>query len=106
MYLGVKAVIARSFERIHAANLVNFGIAPLVFRDGGVYDRVDRGDELVIADARAQMGKKETVMVRNETKGVAFETTLALTERQREILLAGGVLNLLKSGKKAAGREA
>jgi len=106
MYLGVKAVIARSFERIHAANLVNFGIAPLVFRDGGVYDRIDRGDEIVIADARAQMGKKETVLVRNETKGVTFETTLALTERQREILLAGGVLNLLKSDKKAAGRDA
>ncbi len=106
MYLGVKAVIARSFERIHAANLVNFGIAPLVFRDGGVYDRIERGDEIVIPDARAQMGKKETVMVRNETKGFTFETSLALTERQREILLAGGVLNLLKSGKKAAGREA
>jgi aconitate hydratase len=94
MFLGVKAVIARSFERIHAANLVNFGIAPLVFRDGGTWERIDAGDRLHIAGAREQMGEKESVTVHNRTKGFAFETVLLLTDRQRRILLAGGVLNL------------
>ncbi|HQB30152.1 MAG TPA: aconitate hydratase [Syntrophales bacterium] len=94
MFLGVKVVIARSFERIHAANLVNFGIAPLVFGDGGTWERIDAGDRLYIAGARQQMGEKESITIHNRTKGFTFETVLLLTERQRRILLAGGVLNL------------
>ncbi|HPX11091.1 MAG TPA: aconitate hydratase, partial [Syntrophales bacterium] len=82
------------FERIHAANLVNFGIAPLVFGDGGTWERIDAGDRLYIAGARQQMGEKESITIHNRTKGFTFETVLLLTERQRRILLAGGVLNL------------
>lgn len=93
LYLGVKAVIAKSFARIHCANLINAGILPLVFADESVYDKIDQMDELEIADARRQIAEGGKVVVRNITKGFAFETEAVLSERQRAIVLAGGLLN-------------
>ncbi len=93
MYLGVRAVIARSFERIHTANLVNFGILPLTFREERDYGAVDAGDRLEIEGIRGLLQKREGVTVRNLTKGITFETDYQLTERQIGILLAGGALN-------------
>lgn len=91
--LGVRAVIAKSFERIHAANLVNFGILPLAFAKDADYAAVERGDEIEIADIRAHVasGARE-LLVRDRTKDIEFEVLCELTDRQRKIALAGGAL--------------
>jgi aconitate hydratase len=94
MFLGVRAVLARSVERIHLANLVNFGIMPLIFRDPADYERLQAGDELEIADTPGQFGRAE-VTVTNRTRGVSFAVGHALTPRQVEIVLCGGLLNFV-----------
>jgi len=94
MYLGVRAVIARSFERIHAANLVNFGILPLVFADGRDYDGIDQGDRLEIPGIRNRLPENGSLEVLNRTKGTSFRVTCDLTDRQKRMILAGGALNL------------
>ena len=92
MYLGVRVLLAKSVERIHGANLVNFGILQLTFADEADYDRIDAGDELAIDDVHSAIGQ-ENIMVRNITKGYAFSTKCSLTARQKEIVLSGGLLN-------------
>jgi aconitate hydratase len=95
--LGVRAIIAKSFERIHAANLVNFGILPLVFASDGDYAAVEQGDALEIADLRSQVASgAKRIRVRDGTKGFEFEALCELTDRQRKIALAGGALALAK----------
>jgi aconitate hydratase len=94
MCLGVKAVIAKSFERIHAANLINFGIIPLTFKDEGDYERIGQGDNLEIRDARKILEKNGAMIVKNVSSGISFEVMYSLSDRQKKILLAGGVLNL------------
>ena len=96
MYLGVRAVLAKSIERIHAANLVNFGIVPLGFSDDTDYDRIQDGDELVIDDTHGALAR-DTVSVRNTTRRYEFRTKCALTPREREIVLSGGLLNYLRT---------
>jgi len=93
MYLGVKAVIAKSFERIHIANLINFGIVPLTFVAAADYDRIQPGDELVIPHMREILGQKAPILVENRTQGVEISVEAHLSERQVRILLAGGLLN-------------
>jgi len=93
MYLGVKVVIAKSFERIHASNLVNVGILPLVFRDEGDYNSIRQGDRLEIDNLREALEKGDEVRVKNLSKGSEFRTFLELTDRQVAIVLAGGALN-------------
>jgi aconitate hydratase len=91
--LGVRAVIAKSFERIHAANLVNFGILPLTFAREGDYAAIEQGDELAIEGLRSQVASgARTIRVRDITKGIEFEAICDLTDRQRTIALAGGAL--------------
>ena len=92
MFLGVKVLLAKSVERIHAANLVNFGILQLNFVDDADYDRIADGDELAIENVRAAVAS-ETVTVRNVTQGYDFVTRCSYTQRQRDIVLAGGMLN-------------
>jgi aconitate hydratase len=94
MYLGVKAVIAKSFERIHATNLVNFGIMPLVFKNPADYDGLETGDLLEIENVREHLQKGENLSIRNTTKDKTFEVGYSLTSRQRAILLAGGALKI------------
>ncbi|MCD6487397.1 MAG: aconitate hydratase [Syntrophobacterales bacterium] len=91
-YLGVKAVIARSFERIHAANLINFGIMPLTFKNDAAYAAIDQGDEIEIPDIRNTIESDKAIIVKNKTKGTEFEVLCDLSDRQRKILLAGGAL--------------
>lgn len=98
MYLGVRVVIAKAMERIHQANLVNFGIWPLTFADPDDYDRIDRTDELTIADVARAIVEGETVMVTNTTKGFNFTCRVSLAPRQRKILAAGGLLNYTREG--------
>ena len=93
LYLGVKAVVAKSFARIHCANLVNFGIVPLTFRDPADYEKLSEGDTLELKDFRQAVATGDTVMLFDRTNGAEIPLTLAFTKRQREILLAGGLLN-------------
>ncbi len=97
MYLGVKAVIAKSFERIHAANLVNFGIAPLLFKDEADYEAIEQGDEIEIPDIREKIKTGENLTVINKTKGKEFKVIYKLSDREKEILLAGGTLAYMKN---------
>jgi aconitate hydratase len=99
-YLGVRAVIAKSFERMHKANLVNFGILPLVFANEADYDRMDQGDELEIAGLRAQVASGEReIRARDKSKGFELLVLCELSGRQREIALAGGALALAGAAK-------
>ncbi len=96
LYLGIRAVIAKSFARIHMANLINFGIVPLTFADPDDYDRLGEGDTLRIADFRGAVGSRDTVTLTDDTTGREVLLRLDFTERQREILLAGGLLHYTK----------
>jgi len=96
MYLGVKAVIAQSIERIHMANLINFGIVPLLFADAADYEKVAQGDTLSVPNLREAVADGATIVVRNETQGVDIPVQADFTGRQRQILLAGGLLNFTK----------
>jgi aconitate hydratase len=93
MYLGVKAVVAKSFERIHIANLINFGIVPLTFTNGADYGRVQTGDEIEIPGIRGRLERGEDLVLVNKTRRGEIPLTLSLSDRQREILLAGGTLS-------------
>jgi aconitate hydratase len=92
MYLGVKAVLARSMERIHHANLVNFGILPLTFTDDEEYERIDQGDTLEMPYAVEEITAGKDITVKNVTKKREFKARCELSERQKEILLDGGLL--------------
>jgi len=94
MFLGVRAVIAKSFERIHAANLVNFGILPLTFSVENDYDFIDQEDILEITDIKNTIAGDGRFIMRNKIKGTAFYVTCSLSERQKQIILAGGALNI------------
>jgi len=97
MFLGVKAIIAKSFERIHSANLINFGILPLTFKSEADYDIIDSDDELQILNIRETISKNERLVIRNITKKKDFEVNYELTERQKNILLSGGMLPYIKN---------
>jgi len=93
MHLGVKAIIAKSFERIHSANLANFGILPLVFKNPVDYDWIERGDPLSCGDWRDAVATGSPILIRNERTGRRIECTYQLSVAQREAILAGGLLN-------------
>ena len=96
-YLGVKAVLAKSMERIHQANLCNFGIVPLLFENESDYDTIDQADILEVAGFRDAIEKDEdSVVVVNVTKGTKFNAKLYLSELQRKYVLAGGKLSYTK----------
>ena len=99
MFLGVKAVVAKSIERIHMANLVNFGIVPLLFADEAGYDRIEAGDKLSIANLRQTIEQGQPVVLRNEARESDIPLQADFTDRQRAILLAGGLLNHTKNAK-------
>lgn len=96
MYLGVKAVIAKSMARIHKGNLVNHGIIPMVFEDPSDYDRIDQMDDLEINNLRDQIPARK-VEVKNKTKGLIFKAKVELSDDEVEVILCGGQLRYLKS---------
>lgn len=95
-HLGVRAVLTKSFERIHSANLINFGIVPLLFADESDYDRIAQGDQVEIPNIREAIAKSTTLKARNVTKGFEFDVRHVLTGRQIDIVLAGGRLAYTK----------
>lgn len=98
MYLGIKAVIAKSFARIHQANLINFGIVPFTFANEADYDTIDEGDVLKISNLH-QLAPGKAMMVENVTKKTSFVVNHALSQLDIDILMAGGRLNYIKMGK-------
>jgi predicted aconitate hydratase len=94
-YLGVQALIARSIERIHMANLVNMGILPLVFTDAQDYDKIDLGDELLIDDMRSAF-EQPVIGVKNLSRDYEFNVVCNITPRQVEIICSGGLLNYVR----------
>jgi len=98
MYLGVRAVIAKSIERIHKANLINFAIVPMEFADASDYDRIGAGDELEIENLLVSIEQADEVVVIDKTGGFEFACSLKLSRRARDILLSPGLLNYISSG--------
>ncbi|MBN1522844.1 MAG: aconitate hydratase [Spirochaetales bacterium] len=99
MFLKIKAVIAKSFARIHKANLINFGILPLEFQNSADYDTIDEADELVIVDVRKNLKDGNTLVIVNKTKNREFTVVHTLGGRFLDILINGGLLNTIKNGK-------
>lgn len=93
LYLGIKAVIVKSFARIHMANLVNSGILPLVLENEDDYDKLNMMDDLTIDDVRSQLNAGNRIIVKNLTAGIEIPTVINVSERQKAMLLAGGLLN-------------
>jgi len=96
MYLGIKWVITKSFARIHKANLINFGIIPITFDNPADYEKIDSGDEIVIEKVRESLKKNEPLVLVNKSKGTEIKGSYELSDRQREIVLEGGLLNFVK----------
>ncbi|MBO5321356.1 MAG: aconitate hydratase [Clostridia bacterium] len=97
MYLGVRAVITKSFARIHVANLINAGIMPLTFKNPEDYDKLNQGDTLTLTNVFEGMDKGEITLL-DETTGESFALACSFTERQKAILKAGGLLSFTKKG--------
>lgn len=95
LYLGVRAVVAKSFARIHVANLINVGILPLTFKNPEDYDKLKMNDTLTFFDVHSGMDKG-VIMMKDETTGESFELSCSFTERQKDILKAGGLLAYTK----------
>ena len=93
MYLGVKAVIAKSFARIHRANLVNFGILPLTFENENDYNLIDQGDTIELPDIKNRLKSKGKPSIKNLTKNKEIRVVHTLTPRETDILCVGGLLN-------------
>ena len=94
LYLGVKAVLVKSFARIHRANLINAGILPLTFVNEADYDNIAQGDELVLADVRKAVSEGKTQLtVVNKTNGKEIPVLCELSGRTKDIILAGGLLD-------------
>lgn len=96
LYLGIKGVIAKSFARIHMANLINSGILPMTFADEADYDKIDMMDTLVIDNLLDSVKNDNSLIVKNVTKGTEFKVNFALSDRQRDIMALGGLLNYTK----------
>lgn len=96
LYLGIKGVIAESFARIHKSNLINSGIMPLVFEREEDYDLIDVNDRLELVDAISQVKAGGLITIRNITKDIDIRLRLELSTRERDMILAGGLLNLTK----------
>ena len=98
LHLGVRAVLVKSFARIHRANLINWGLAPLEFDDPSTYDTIERGDVLRLDGIRSALQAGRKITVTSERTGATFQVRCVLTPRERDILLAGGLLSQTAAG--------
>lgn len=97
MFLGIKAIIAKSYARIHRANLINFGILPLIFREKDSFEEIGQGDQLRIKNIFETIRKEDILLIENLTKRKSFEVIHGLNSREAEIVLSGGLLNYIKN---------
>ena len=97
MYLGVRCVIAKSFARIHVANLINAGILPVTFENPEDYDALEQDAQLIISDIYAGM-QSGKIQITDAASGKSFTALCSFTSRQQAILKAGGLLNYTKEG--------
>lgn len=95
MYLGVKAVMAVSIERIHQANLCNFGILPLIFENSNDYEKLSQGDVLKLENTFSSLENGKFTLI-DETKGIEIPLVLFASELQKDMLKKGGRLNQIK----------
>ena len=95
MFLGIKAVIAKSIARIHKGNLINHGIIPMLFQNPEDYDKIELGDELIFENFLDQIAARR-VTIEDKTKGFSFDVKLELSDNETEIILSGGQLSYLK----------
>jgi aconitate hydratase len=96
LYLGIKAVVAKSFARIHRANLINAGIVPLTFVDEADYDQIQELDQLEIENIKDQLRAGNEVIVKNITRSCDYRVKCELSERELAVLLMGGKINWIK----------
>lgn len=96
LYLGVKAVVVKSFARIHRSNLINAGILPLTFKNEADYDKIEQGDKLELSNIRDIIKNDKDVVLKNVTKGIDIPVDCGLSGRSKDIILAGGLLNYTK----------
>jgi len=96
LYLGIKAVVAKSYARIHCANLANAGILPLQFMNETDYDGIAEMDQLELPNIREEIAAGDTVTLKNLTKNTEYRLTAVLTPRERSMVMAGGLLNYTK----------
>jgi aconitate hydratase len=92
MFLGIQAVITKSFARIHRSNLINFGILPLQFKNPEEYDRIGQGDRFVMSDLNTTISGRQEYVIENTTQGYSFKAISSLNEREQEIIKKGGLL--------------
>ncbi|HEX3035216.1 MAG TPA: aconitate hydratase [Thermodesulfobacteriota bacterium] len=95
-YLGLKAVIAKGFARIHWQNLINFGILPLTFTNPADYEKIEQGDKIEIPDARNAIQKGNKVNIINKTKNEGYEAEHAMSDRQVEMVLEGSLISIVR----------
>ncbi|MGN0567307.1 MAG: aconitate hydratase [Acutalibacteraceae bacterium] len=100
LYLGIKSVIAKSFARIHQANLINAGIVPFTFANPDDYDRIDKGDSLAVKGIRSTIENDGEAILVNETKSESYPLSFSFSGRQKDIILAGGLLNYTRESHK------
>ena len=96
MYLGVKAVIAQSIERIHRTNLINFGIMPLIFMEPDDFQHLNAGDIVEIHDIEKTIVKNSELVLKNKTRNIDIELKYDFSEKEKRIIVAGGLLNYIK----------
>ncbi len=100
LYLGVKAVLVKSFARIHRANLINAGIIPLTFVNASDYDKFNLGDQLELPNVKQEINDGKNITVVNKTNGESIEAVCELTDRTKAIIIAGGLLDFTKENSK------
>jgi aconitate hydratase len=93
LYLGIKAILVKSYARIHRSNLINFGILPLVFRNQDEFQRIQQGDQLRIRHLRSELKVNSLLKIENTTQHRTFDVSHGLNQREIDIVLAGGLLN-------------
>lgn len=96
MYLGVEAVLAKSFARIHKENLINYGILPLTFENPTDYERISQEDEIIIGNVLSGL-KTGTFEIRIPTRNILISTRLEVSDMDKELLAAGGAINYLSN---------
>lgn len=101
LYLGIQAVVVKSFARIHQANLINAGILPLTFQNEADYDGISQGDELELPEIRSRIQEDRELVLLNKTTGKTVPVACTLSQRAREMLLAGGLLNYTQEKNRA-----